>query len=70
MSNIKTIYHGSINIVKVPLYGQGKINNDYGRGLYNDYIMNDKTARLYFRQLLKESFNSGKTFVRDLLGGR
>lgn len=38
--------------------------------LYNDYIMNDKTTRLYFRQLLKESFNSGKTFVRDLLGGR
>lgn len=38
--------------------------------LYDDYLMNDKTARLYFRQLLQESFNNGKTFVRDLLGGR
>jgi hypothetical protein len=38
--------------------------------LYDDYIMNDKTARLYFRQLLQESFNNGKTFVRALLGGR
>ncbi|MDR3596622.1 DUF3990 domain-containing protein [Clostridium sp.] len=38
--------------------------------LYDDYMLNDKTARFYFRQLLKESFNNGKTFVRDLLGGR
>ena len=38
--------------------------------LYDDYLLNDKTARLYFRQLLQESFNNGKTFVRDLLGGR
>ena len=57
MSDIKIIYHGSTDIVKVPAYGHGKINND-------------KTARLYFRQLLQESFNNGKTFVRDLLGGR
>jgi hypothetical protein len=136
MSDIKTIYHGSTDIVKVPVFGHGKINNDYGIGfyctednraddsyfqiaesflsnqlaleviadalhlgklgrqfvlisnrafdeikyvcsdlcsaneLYDDYILNDKTARLYFRQLLQESFNNGKTFVRDLLGGR
>lgn len=38
--------------------------------LYDKYLLNDKTARLYFRQLLQESFNNGKTFVRDLLGGR
>lgn len=38
--------------------------------LYNDYLLNDKTARFYFRQLLQASFNNGKTFVRDLLGGR
>ena len=38
--------------------------------LYEDYLFNDKTARLYFRQLLQESFNNGKTFVRGLLGGR
>lgn len=38
--------------------------------LYDDYMLNDKTARFYFRQLLKESFENGKTFVRDLLGGR
>ena len=131
MSDIRTIYHGSTDIVKVPVYGHGKINNDYGIGfyctddsyfqiaesflsnqlalevlsdalhlgklgrqfvlissiafnrinyvssdlcsandLYDDYLLNDKTARLYFRQLLQESFNNGKTFVRDLLGGR
>jgi len=34
MSNRKTIYHGSIDIVKVPIHGHGKINNDYGMGFY------------------------------------
>lgn len=34
MSNIKTIYHGSIDIVKAPRYGQGKTDNDYGMGFY------------------------------------
>jgi len=38
--------------------------------LYDDYLLNDRTTRFYFRQLLQESFNNGKTFVRDLLGGR
>ena len=34
MSNIKTVYHGSTDIVKVPVYGYGKTNNDYGIGFY------------------------------------
>lgn len=33
MKNI-TLYHGSIEIVKKPLYGYGKVSNDYGRGFY------------------------------------
>ena len=28
------IYHGSINIVKKPVFGEGKPYNDYGRGFY------------------------------------
>ncbi|MCB2289817.1 DUF3990 domain-containing protein [Clostridium sp. CS001] len=119
MDNIKTIYHGSIGLVKKPLYGYraddsyfqiaenflsnqlalevlsdalhlGKLgiqfvlisNKSFERisyisselcsanELYDDYLLNDRTARFYFRQLLRESFNNGKTFVRDLLGGR
>lgn len=31
---IKKIYHGSINIIKKPEYGKGKIRNDYGLGFY------------------------------------
>lgn len=28
------IYHGSENIIKKPVYGAGKLYNDYGRGFY------------------------------------
>lgn len=28
------LYHGSSEIVKTPVYGKGKIYNDYGRGFY------------------------------------
>ena len=28
------IYHGSTEIIKVPVYGKGSENNDYGRGFY------------------------------------
>ena len=31
---VKTIYHGSSQIIEKPVYGQGKIYNDYGRGFY------------------------------------
>lgn len=30
----KTLYHGSLEIVKKPLYGEGKNYNDYGQGFY------------------------------------
>ena len=28
------LYHGSTEIVKNPLYGNGKMYNDYGQGFY------------------------------------
>ena len=28
------LYHGSENIIEVPLYGKGSTHNDYGRGFY------------------------------------
>lgn len=31
---MKTLYHGSKDIVKVPVYGKGKQYNDYGLGFY------------------------------------
>ncbi|MCF0237320.1 MAG: DUF3990 domain-containing protein [Sphaerochaetaceae bacterium] len=33
-NNILTIYHGSQKIVEKPLFGAGKINNDFGQGFY------------------------------------
>lgn len=32
--NIISIYHGSDSIINPPLYGGGKLNNDYGQGFY------------------------------------
>ena len=29
-----TIYHGSVSILEHPVYGKGKLHNDYGRGFY------------------------------------
>lgn len=34
MADLIDIYHGSVNIVEKPIFGSGKINNDYGRGFY------------------------------------
>ena len=31
---IKTIYHGSQNIIHIPVFGKGKPYNDYGQGFY------------------------------------
>lgn len=31
---VKTLYHGSSKIIEKPIYGQGKIYNDYGLGFY------------------------------------
>lgn len=32
--NDVTIYHGSVSILEQPVYGKGKLHNDYGRGFY------------------------------------
>jgi len=34
MADLIDIYHGSVNVVEKPVFGGGKINNDYGRGFY------------------------------------
>lgn len=34
MSNKITVYHGSSQIIKKPIYGAGNLNNDYGLGFY------------------------------------
>ena len=34
MINLVDIYHGSVNVVKTPIFGEGKVHNDYGRGFY------------------------------------
>lgn len=34
MKKTITLYHGSENIVEVPTFGKGKLNNDFGLGFY------------------------------------
>ena len=29
-----TLYHGSLDLIKKPVFGYGKTNNDYGLGFY------------------------------------
>jgi hypothetical protein len=34
MKNDLIIYHGSISVIEKPVFGGGKLHNDYGRGFY------------------------------------
>ena len=34
MSEVVEIYHGSTSVIERPMFGAGKIHNDYGRGFY------------------------------------
>ena len=34
MPEVIDIYHGSPNIIERPVFGEGKVHNDYGRGFY------------------------------------
>ena len=34
MPDVIDIYHGSVNVVDKPVFGEGKLFNDYGRGFY------------------------------------
>lgn len=34
MPDLIDIYHGSVNIVEKPIFGMGKLYNDYGQGFY------------------------------------
>ena len=34
MPNVIDIYHGSVNRIMTPVFGEGKTYNDYGRGFY------------------------------------
>lgn len=32
--NVINLFHGSVNIIEKPIFGEGKSYNDYGRGFY------------------------------------
>ena len=34
MHNVIDLYHGSVNKIEQPVFGEGKVHNDYGRGFY------------------------------------
>lgn len=34
MPDVIDIYHGSVNVIEHPSFGEGKLYNDYGRGFY------------------------------------
>ena len=34
MNNVIDIYHGSVNVIEQPIFGEVKAYNDYGRGFY------------------------------------
>jgi len=50
------VYHGSQEIVELPIYGKGKIENDYGRGFY--CTESAELAKEWACPILKDGFSN------------
>jgi len=59
------VYHGSQEIVELPVYGKGKIENDYGRGFY--CTESAELAKEWACPILKDGFsNQYELDINDL----
>ncbi len=51
-----TIYHGSEKIVERPVFGEGKKNNDFGRGFY--CTASEELAKEWAVSSLRDGFSN------------
>lgn len=54
MNKLLTLYHGSEKIIKTPIWGQGRENNDFGRGFY--CTASEELAKEWAVSSLKDGF--------------
>ena len=60
-----TIYHGSEQIVEVPIFGKGKKNNDFGLGFY--CTESDDLAKEWAVSSLRNGFSNRYTLDTEYL---
>ena len=60
-----TIYHGSEQIVEVPTFGKGKVNNDFGLGFY--CTESDSLAKEWAVSSLRNGFSNRYTLDTEYL---
>lgn len=60
-----TIYHGSKQIVEVPVFGEGKKNNDFGRGFY--CTESNDLAKEWAVSSLRDGFSNRYTLDTEYL---
>lgn len=65
MDKIITLYHGSKEIVEVPEFGKGKVNNDFGLGFY--CTENIDLAKEWGVSSTKNGFANKYSFDREYL---
>lgn len=65
MAKELTLYHGSEKIIKTPVWGQGKINNDFGRGFY--CTESQELAKEWAVSSLKDGFANKYTLDMEYL---
>lgn len=65
MNKVITIYHGSERIVEKPVFGEGKKNNDFGRGFY--CTESEALAKEWAVSSLRNGFSNCYTLDTDYL---
>ena len=65
MGKIITIYHGSEKIIEKPIYGAGKVNNDYGIGFY--CTENNELAKEWAVSSMHNGFSNKYTLDTEFL---
>lgn len=65
MDKLITIYHGSEKILEQPVFGEGKKNNDFGRGFY--CTESEELAKEWAVSSLRNGFSNCYTLDTDYL---
>ncbi len=65
MDKLITVYHGSTQIVEVPIFGEGRKNNDFGLGFY--CTESNDLAKEWAVSSLRDGFSNRYTLDTEYL---
>lgn len=65
MDKLVTVYHGSIDVIEQPIFGEGKKNNDFGVGFY--CTESNELAKEWAVSSMKDGFSNKYTLDTEYL---